>query len=106
VNAVANFALLTKDSNLQISARNPEEYLAEVDARNPGALESQWIPTERGLWHVSRYREFLAHRRRLLTQAANDPLGELLHDEGARHEPLPRAAEAVSSPDSAGQDPQ
>lgn len=104
VNAVANFAFLTKDSNLQISARNPEEYLAEVATRNPGALESQWIPTERELWHVSRYRDFLAQRRRLLTQAANDLLGGLLHDTGTRQEALPRAAEVVSSPDSAGHD--
>ena len=56
VNAVANFCFLTKDTNLQISARPPAEYFQEIEARQPGALASQWIPMDRELWD----RELLA----------------------------------------------
>lgn len=104
VNAVANFAFLTKDSNLRISARDPEEYLAEVAERNPGALESQWIPMDRDLWHVSRYREFLSRRRELLAFTANALFTSLLDAHTGGQEPLPRAAAATSSPDTAGRD--
>ena len=44
VNALANFCFLTKDTNLKISDRLPEEYFPEVEAKHPGALGSQWIP--------------------------------------------------------------
>ena len=38
VNALANFCFLTKDTNLQISNRLPEEYFPEVEKAHPGAL--------------------------------------------------------------------
>ena len=44
VNAVANFCFLTQDTNLAIGKRQPEDYFAEVEAKHPGALASQWIP--------------------------------------------------------------
>ena len=44
VNALANFCFLTKDTNLDISDRLPEEYFPEVEEAHPGALASQWIP--------------------------------------------------------------
>ena len=56
---------------------NPAEYLAEVAERQPGALESQWIPTDPDLWHADRYREFVAARQELLVGAANAFLDEL-----------------------------
>ena len=58
VNAVANFMFLTQDTNLVISARDPEEYLAEYEEKNPGALASQWVPTDPYLWRYDRYSEF------------------------------------------------
>ncbi|MFK4146876.1 DUF262 domain-containing protein [Streptomyces sp. NPDC004065] len=78
VNAVANFCFLTQDTNLQISAKRPEDYLPEIVRRVPGALESQWIPTDPALWSIDAYREFLAARRELLADAANDFLIRLL----------------------------
>lgn len=71
VNAVANFSFLTQDCSLAISDRLPEEYFAEIAEKQPGALESQWIPTDPALWRVDRYLDFLAARRELLAQAAN-----------------------------------
>ena len=32
----------------------------------PGSIESHWIPTDRRLWRLENYPEFLAERRRLL----------------------------------------
>jgi hypothetical protein len=77
VNAVANFCFLTQETNLAIGKRAPEAYLAEVEAKYPGAMASQWIPTDPDLWKPARYLDFLAARRQLLADAANGFLAEL-----------------------------
>ncbi|QBI53658.1 GmrSD restriction endonuclease domain-containing protein [Streptomonospora litoralis] len=82
VNAIANFCFLTQKSNLEIGKKHPQEYFAEVEERHPGALASQWIPTDPDLWRVERYPDFLQARRELLAQAAREFLGEL-RDGGA-----------------------
>lgn len=79
VNAVANFCFLTKDTNLQIGARRPEDYFPEVEAAHPGALASQWIPTDPTLWKGENYLAFLEARKELLAAAANRFLDELAH---------------------------
>lgn len=78
VNALANFTFLTKDCNLRVSNQNPAEYLPEIARKQPGALESHWIPMDQELWKIGNYREFLAARRNLLAKAANDFLDSLL----------------------------
>lgn len=80
VNAVANFCFLTKDSNLQIGNKRPEDYFEDVEERFPGALASQWIPLDRELWKLDTYPDFLKARQVLLAAAANAFLDELLHD--------------------------
>jgi len=77
VNAVANFCFLTQDTNLAIGKRKPEDYFAAVEAKNPGALASQWIPQDAELWRIDRYPDFLAARRELLAEAANALLNQL-----------------------------
>ena len=79
VNAVANFCFLTKETNLDISNRFPEEYFAEVEANHPGALASQWIPMDPSLWKIDRYRDFLEARKELLAEEANRCFANLLH---------------------------
>lgn len=79
VNAIANFCFLTQEANLAISSGKPEVYLKEVEAKYPGALASQWVPTDPDLWKPENYRSFLAERRSLLAAAANHFLGELLN---------------------------
>ncbi|MBZ9755260.1 DUF262 domain-containing protein [Mesorhizobium sp. ESP6-5] len=79
VNALANFCFLTKDTNLSISDRLPEVYFAEVEAKHPGALASQWVPTDPALWKIERYRDFLEARKELLAAEANRRFEELLH---------------------------
>jgi hypothetical protein len=77
INAIANFCFLTQDTNLAIGKRRPEDYFAEAEAKHPGALASQWIPTDRSLWRIEAYRDFLAARRELLADAAQSFLTEL-----------------------------
>jgi len=58
---------------------NPEEpkYIPEYEARHPGVVASHWIPMDPELWRVENYPDFLAERRRLLAEAANNFLDEL-----------------------------
>lgn len=81
VNALANFCFLTKDTNLAISDRLPEEYFPEIEKAHPGALASQWIPTDQRLWKIENYREFLEARKTLLADEVNRRMEELLHGE-------------------------
>lgn len=79
VNALANFCFLTKETNLRISDRLPEDYFPEIEKANPGALASQWIPMDPALWKIERYRDFLEARKELLAAEANRRFEELLH---------------------------
>jgi len=79
VNALANFCFLTKDTNLDISDRLPEEYFPEVEKAHPGALASQWIPTDPALWKIENFRAFLEARKALLAAELNRRMEELLH---------------------------
>ncbi len=81
VNALANFCFLTKDTNLDISNRLPEEYFPEVEKKHPGALASQWIPMDERLWKIDNYREFMEARKQLLAAETNRIMEELLHGE-------------------------
>ena len=78
-NALANFTWLTKPCNLEISDTAPEEYFTRYNDLHPGVLEKHWIPMDKSLWKVENYQDFLAARRELLAQAANDFLNSLLH---------------------------
>jgi hypothetical protein len=81
VNALANFCFLTKDTNLIISDQLPEKYFFEVEKNHPGALASQWIPTDPNLWKLENYHDFLEARKELLALEANKRFMELLHGE-------------------------
>ena len=90
VNALANYCFQTKETNLWIGDGSPEKYFPEVEARNPGALASQWIPEDPHLWKLQNYRDFLEARRTLLAKEANRRFEELLH--GASDVPSDTAA--------------
>jgi hypothetical protein len=79
VNALANFCFLTKDTNLAISDRLPEEYFPEIESAHPGVLASQWIPSDPSLWKIAKFREFLEARKVLLAAELNRRMEELLH---------------------------
>ena len=81
VNAIANRAFLTGETNLSIGNRVPEEYLAEVEERFPGALSSQFIPADPQLWKLDRYRDFLSARRELIAAGLNSFLDDLISED-------------------------
>lgn len=66
-----NRAILTQIANRAKSDTDAAEYLASVEARFPGALELQCIPTDPNLWELDRYEEFLEARRQLLAEQLN-----------------------------------
>lgn len=77
VNALANYAFLTKDTNIAISNRYPEDYFPEYREKCPGAMETHWIPADPELWKIENYEKFLEQRRILLAKAANTLLKSL-----------------------------
>jgi hypothetical protein len=81
VNAIANRAFLTGETNIDISDRYPADYLPEVEERYPGTLQSQLIPMDRNLWKIENYREFLAARRELISKTLNEYLESLISTE-------------------------
>lgn len=81
VNALANYCFLSKETNLAISDRLPEEYFPEIESNHPGALASQWIPMDPQLWKLDNYLDFLEARKELLAQETNGLMAELLHGE-------------------------
>jgi len=81
VNALANFCFLTKDTNLDISDRLPENYFPEIEKAHPGTLSSQWIPEDPALWKIENFRAFLDARKTLLADEVNGRMEELLYDD-------------------------
>lgn len=79
VNALANLCFQTKETNLEISDKLPEEYFPKFEEKNHGVLASQWIPQDPKLWRVENFLQFLEARKELLAQEMNTRLEELLH---------------------------
>jgi len=63
----------------EISDRLPGVYFPEVEAAHPGALASQWIPSDPELWRLEHFREFLEARKVLLANEVNRHMEDLLH---------------------------
>ena len=86
VNEIANRAFLTASSNSSLSDTEPAEYLPRVEERYPGALASQFIPSDTTLWRIGNYRQFLEARRELLARKINEYLASLITEpEEVRH---------------------
>ena len=79
VNALANFCFQTKETNLEISDRLPEEYFPKFEERHPGGLASQWIPSDPVLWKIENFRDFLEARKAFLAAEVNQRMEDLLH---------------------------
>ena len=78
VNAIANFTFLTQETNLEVSKRDPAEYVPHYQERTPGAIETHWISTDPELLKLENYHDFLADRRKRLADTANDFLDKLV----------------------------
>jgi hypothetical protein len=73
INEIANMAFIGGKTNRQITNKEPIQYLEDevVAKRGEDALASQLIPTDRKLWELSSYRDFLAWRRGAIAEAIN-----------------------------------
>ncbi|MGH2661972.1 MAG: hypothetical protein ACRDH8_04025, partial [Actinomycetota bacterium] len=72
VDSVANLAFLSALGNKRVSARDPAKYLANADSQE---LNKQWIPSDKILWDVAKFEQFLGARRTLIADALNEMLG-------------------------------
>ena len=80
VNALANFCFLTKDTNLNISDRLPEEYFPRGRGRSiPARSPRSGFPMDQTLWKIENFRDFLEARKVLLSAELNRRMEELLH---------------------------
>ena len=77
VNALANYAFLTQQTNLDISDQKPEDYFPIYMEKCPGAIESHCVPTASRLLTIDAYDAFLEERRKLLAKSANAILEDL-----------------------------
>lgn len=77
VNALANYAFLTQQTNLDISDQKPEGYFPIYMEKCPGAIESHCVPTASHLLTIDAYDAFLEERRKLLAKSANAILEDL-----------------------------
>ncbi len=77
VNALANYAFLTQQTNLDISDQKPEDYCPIYMEKCPGAIESHCVPTASHLLTIDAYDAFLEERRKLLAKSANAILEDL-----------------------------
>lgn len=77
VNEIANRAFITRDTNYNISDKEPQDYLPEVQSKFPDALRQQLIPTEKSLWQIDKYDKFLTARRKMIADAINSFLIDL-----------------------------
>lgn len=73
-NSIANIAVTRKETPLKIGKKSPAEYMQGIKGIDPitdDLLEEQCIPTDRFLFDVEWYGEFLDERADLLAKAAN-----------------------------------
>ena len=73
-NDISNLAFIGGKTNNRISDRLPTEYLPEIGDEK---LKAQCVPLDRSLYHIAKYREFLAERRRLIADMLNEYIDKL-----------------------------
>jgi hypothetical protein len=78
VNEIANRAVLTAETNLNISNMLPSEYFPQVQKNYPTALEKQFVPMNLELWKLEHYSGFLEARRQLMAKKINEFMDGLI----------------------------
>lgn len=74
INTFANYAILSKDGNLDVGNEEPASYFSRHKISTDD-LNAQCIPQEETLWRVDQYSSFLEERRKLLAEQCNKFLG-------------------------------
>lgn len=99
VNEIANRAFLTGESNVSLSNTEPARYLADIEKKYPGAVAKQFVPQDPALWSLNRFEDFLAARRKLIAEAINERMAQLVRDlEVPRAQTLEEMLAAGESP--------
>ena len=75
INTFANYTIIRKDTNLEISDEEPFKYIPRLNIRVKD-LRDQCIPEDRELWKIKNHREFLKERRKLLANSINEYLNK------------------------------
>jgi hypothetical protein len=70
INTLANYVIINKETNLEISSKEPIEYIDKLGIQKRH-LACQSIPLKKDLWTVDKYEEFLSERRDLLAKEMN-----------------------------------
>ncbi len=71
INTFANYALINKDSNLDISDEEPTKYIKRLSIKKDD-LWPQCFPRDMKLLNVKHYDEFICERQKVLARAFND----------------------------------
>ncbi|MYE25383.1 MAG: DUF262 domain-containing protein [Gammaproteobacteria bacterium] len=86
VNEIANRAFLTAETNIELSATPPADYLPAIEDRHPGALAAQFVPMDPQLWHIERFPDFLAARREIMARKLNEFMASLIDEPERTHQ--------------------
>jgi len=77
INEIANLAFIGGRTNRNISNKEPEKYLLDViKDRGEEILGHHLLPSDRNLWKLSSYQDFLAYRREKLVESINSFLNQ------------------------------
>ena len=77
INDIANLCFISDRANKKISNKKPADYFPDIiKTQGEAALIEQCIPTDRSLWTVDRYKDFLAKRREMIADKMNKFMGE------------------------------
>lgn len=79
VHEIANRVPLTKKANIEIFDKPPLKYLPIIAERYHGNLEKFFIPTDKELWKVQNYENFLKERRKLIAEGINNYMRNLIY---------------------------
>lgn len=88
INEIANIAFITQESNMEILARDPKEYLPQIESSQ---LRKQFVPMDEKLYSLEKYEQFLEARRDLLCKGINEFLASY-YTEG-KHSGIPEDLE-------------
>ncbi|MFN7491092.1 MAG: hypothetical protein ACK5QK_15365, partial [Chryseotalea sp.] len=77
INEIANLAFIGGRTNRNISNKEPEKYLFEViKDRGEEILGHHLLPSDRNLWKLNSYQDFLIYRREKLVESINSFLNQ------------------------------
>jgi hypothetical protein len=72
INEIANMAFIGGKTNRNISNKEPEKYLIDVvEKRGEDILDHHLLHSDRKLWKLDKYNEFLTYRREKLVESIN-----------------------------------